>query len=106
MLLRINDIEMYSIYNKGKSVVAERVIRTLKNKIFKRITAVSKNVYFDVLDDILMKKILMKKIINSKLVIMLGFQNTKAFLLKDTRKIGQKRFLLLVKLKIQFRGHT
>ena len=63
MLLRINDIEMYSIYNKGKSVVAERVIRTLKNKIFKRMTAVSKNVYFDVLDDILMKKILLKKII-------------------------------------------
>ena len=61
MLLRINDIEMYSIYNKGKSAVAESVIRTLKNKIFKRMTAVSKNVYFDVLDDILMKKILMKK---------------------------------------------
>ena len=37
---------------------------------------------------------------------MLGFQNTKAFLLKDTRKIGQKKFLLLVKLKIQFGGHT
>ena len=50
-------------------------------------------------------KILMKKILNSKLVIMLGFQNTKTFLLKDTLKIGQKKFLLLVKLKIQFRGH-
>ena len=42
---------MYSIHNKGKSVVAERFIRTLKNKIFKHMTAISKNVSFDVLDD-------------------------------------------------------
>ena len=35
---------------------------------------------------------------------MLGFQNAKTFLLKDTLKIGQKKLLLLVKLKIQFRG--
>ena len=53
--LRINSIEMYSTYNEGKSVVAERFIRTLKNKIFKHMTAVSKNVYFDVLDDIVNK---------------------------------------------------
>ena len=44
---------MYSPYNEGKSVVAERFIKTLKNKIYKHITAVSKNVYFDVLNDIL-----------------------------------------------------
>ena len=37
---------------------------------------------------------------------MLGFENTKIFLLKDTPKIGQKKFLSLSKLKIQFRGHT
>ena len=43
---------MYLTYNQGKSVVAERFIRTLKNKIFKHMTAVSKNVCFDVLDDI------------------------------------------------------
>ena len=43
---------MYSTYNEGKSVVAERFIRTLKNTIFKHMTAISKNVYFDVLDDI------------------------------------------------------
>ena len=49
--LKDNDIEMYSIHNEGKSVVAERFIRTLKNKIFKHMTAISKNVYFDVLDD-------------------------------------------------------
>ena len=53
--LKINNIEMYSTYNEGKSVVAERFIRTLKNKIFKHMTAVSKNVYFDVIDDIVNK---------------------------------------------------
>ena len=42
---------MYSTDNEGKSVAAERFIRTLKNKIFKHTTAISKNVYFDVLDD-------------------------------------------------------
>ena len=46
---------MYSIYNDGKSVVAERFIRTLKNKIFKHMAALSKNVYFDVLDDVVNK---------------------------------------------------
>ena len=43
---------MYSIHNEGKSVVAERFIRTLKNKIYKYMTAISKNVYIDKLDDI------------------------------------------------------
>ena len=42
---------MYSIYNEGKSVVAERFIRTLKNKLYKHMTATGKNVYYDVLDD-------------------------------------------------------
>ena len=46
---------MYSTYNEGKSVVAERFIRTLKNKIFTHMSAVSKNVYFDVLDEIFNK---------------------------------------------------
>ena len=41
---------MHSTYNEGKSVVVERRIRTLKNKIFKHMTAISKNVNFDVLD--------------------------------------------------------
>ena len=42
---------MYSTLNEGKSVVAEKLIRTLKNKIFKHMTTISKNVYFDVLDE-------------------------------------------------------
>ena len=50
--LKDNNIEMYSTNNEGKSVVAERFIRTLKNKICKHVTAISKNVYFDVLVDI------------------------------------------------------
>ena len=50
--LKDNDIEMYSIHNEGKSVVAERFIRTLKTKIYKYMTSISKNVYIDKLDDI------------------------------------------------------
>ena len=43
---------MYSTYNEGKSVVAERFIRTLKNKLYKHMTATGKNVYYDVLDHV------------------------------------------------------
>ena len=43
---------MHSTYYEGKSVVAERFIKTLKNMIFKHMIAVSKKNYFDVLDDI------------------------------------------------------
>ena len=46
---------MCSTYNEGKSVVAERFDKTLKNKFFKNMTAISKIVYFDVLDDIVNK---------------------------------------------------
>ena len=53
--LKINNIEMYSTYNEGKSIVAERFIRTLNNKIFIHMTAVSKIVNFDVLDNIVDK---------------------------------------------------
>ena len=110
--LKINNIEMHSTYNEGKSVVAERFIRTLKNKIFKHMTAISKNVYFDVLHDIINKcnntshrTIKMKPIdvtsdsyakysedsmlpcLNLKLVVMLEFQNTKTFLLRIHAKL-------------------
>ena len=50
--LRDNDIVMYSTHNEGKSVVAESFIRTLKSKIYKYMTSISKNVYIDKLDDI------------------------------------------------------
>ena len=50
--LKDNDIEMYSVDNERKSVVAERFIRTLKTKIYKYMTSISKNEYIDKLDDI------------------------------------------------------
>ena len=53
--LKINNIEMYSTCNEGKSAVVERFIRMLKNKIFMHMKAVSKNGYFDVLDNIVNK---------------------------------------------------
>ena len=105
---------MYSTFNEGKSVVDERFIRTLKNKTFKQMTAISKNIYFDVLDDIVNKcndtvhktikmrpievtddffllntmKNQITNILNLKLVIMLEFLSTKIFLLKDMLLIG------------------
>ena len=50
--LKDNNIEMYSIHNEGKYVVAERFIRTLKTKIYKYMTSISKNVYIGKFDDI------------------------------------------------------
>ena len=50
--LQDNDIVMYSTHNERKSVVAERFIRTLKSKIYMRVTSISENVYIDKLDDI------------------------------------------------------
>ena len=125
-------MEMYSTYNKGKSVVPERFIKTLKKKIFEHMTAVSKNVYFDVIDDIVNKynntvhRIIKIKPIDVKSdscaeqnedsnekdpkfkvndhVRISKYKQT--FLLKDTLQIGQGKFLLLAKLQIQYRGHT
>ena len=49
--LQDNDIAMYATHNEGESVVAERFIRTLKNKIYKYMTSIIQNVYIDKLDD-------------------------------------------------------
>ena len=120
---------MYSTYNEGKSVVAESFIRMLKNKIFKHVTVISTNVYFDVLDivnnynntvhiTIKMKTIdvadgsyaeynedFNKK--DPKLVIMLEFQNIKKnSFAKGSAPNWSEDVLLLVGLKIQFRGYT
>ena len=46
---------MYSMHNEGKSVINERFIRTLKNKVYKYMTSISKNVYIDKLDDVVNK---------------------------------------------------
>ena len=120
---------MYSTFNGEKSIVAERFIKTFKNKIFKHMKTVSKSAYFDVLVDIFNKynnpvhgSIKMKPIDvtsdfygqynedsnkkDSKFKVgdRVGNQNIKIFLLQDILKIGQKKVLLLVKLRILFRG--
>ena len=117
--------------NEGKSVVAERFIKTLKNETYKYMNSVSKNVYIYKVDDkvnkynntyhsiINMKPVDVKSSTyfdsskennnndpNLKLVILLEYQNTKTFLQKVTFQIGLQKFLRLKKLKILFRGHV
>ena len=53
--LQNDNIEMHSTYNEGKFVVAESLIRTLNNKIYKFMTSVSTNVHIDELNDIVDK---------------------------------------------------
>ena len=114
-------------YSEGKPVVAERFIRTLKNKILKQMTAVSKNVYFNVFDDIVNEynntvhrtvKLIdvtsdcyaeydedsNEKDHKFKVGDHVRISKYKNIFVKDTFNIGQKKFLLLVKLKIQFCG--
>ena len=114
-------------YSEGKPVVAERFIRTLKNKILKQMTAVSKNVYFNVFDDIVNEynntvhrtvKLIdvtsdcyaeydedsNEKDPKFKVGDHVRISKYKNIFVKDTFNIGQKKFLLLVKLKIQFCG--
>ena len=113
-----NDIIMYSTYNEGKSVVAERFIRTLKNKLYKHMTPTGKNVYYDVLDDIVNEynnakhnTIKMKPIgvgDNKRVYIdehnekdsrfkvgdRVRISNSKIYLLKDILLIGAEKYLL------------
>ena len=107
---------MYSTHNDGKYVIAERFIRTLKNKIYKYMISVSKNVYIDKLDDIINKynnkyqrtikmkpaevthiltvvKKLMIKILNFKWEILLEYQIRKIFLGRSTLQIGLEKLL-------------
>ena len=129
--LQDNDIVMYSINNEGESVVAERFIKTVKSKIYRHMTSISKNVYIDNLNDIVneynntyhntikMKPIDVKdntyintdKEINNKdpkfkVGDHVRISKYKNFLLKATLQIGLKKYLLLKKLKILFRGLT
>ena len=55
LFLQNNDMEMCSKHNEVKSVIAEGFIRNFKNKIYRRLTSVSKHVYIDKLDDIVNK---------------------------------------------------
>ena len=106
--LEKNDTEMYSTRNEGKYVVAGRFIRTLKNKIYKDMTPIAQNVYFD---DIINKynntyhstnidsRKEMIKILNLKLMILLEYQIIKRFLQKAVFQIVLKKVLLLQNLK-------
>ena len=96
---------MYSTYNEGKSVVAERFIRTIKNKIYKYMTRISKNVYSDKLDDIVdeynntyHRKIKMKPIdVKDNTYIDFGKEvndNDPKFEVSDHVRINTKTFLL------------
>ena len=121
-------IEMYSTHNEGQSVRAKRLIRTLKNKIYKYMTSILKNMYIRILDDIVNKynnkyhktmkmkpvvvkkthiltlvKKLMIKILNSKVVSLLEYQNTKAFFQRAMVQIGLNKVLWFIKLNILFR---
>ena len=120
-----NGIEMYSTHNEGKSVVAERFIRTIKNKIYKYMSSLSKNVYIDKLDDIVHKynnkkhrTIKMKPIdVKDNTCIDFGKEvndNGPKFKVGDhvrrskyekaILQVGLKKSLSLTKLKIQFHG--
>ena len=98
---------MYSTNNEGKSVVAERFIRTLKTKIYKDMTSISKNVYIDKLDDIVNEynntyhRTIKRKradvkdnaYIDSNKEVNDVDQNSKKPLLKDIIQIGLKKYL-------------
>ena len=105
---------MYSTHNEGKSVIAERIIRTLKSKIYKYMTSISKNVYIDKLDDIVdeynntyhittkIKPADVKD--NTYIKSCKNIKIQKTFLLEGICLIGVKKYFLLKKLKILFRG--
>ena len=120
-----NDIEIYSTHNEGKSVVAERFNRALKNKIYRCMTSVSNNVYINKLDDIVNKynnsyhstmKIkpvdvnsntcidFSKKINDENPKFKIGYNvrisKYKNLFQKVTLQINRRRFLWLKKLKI------
>ena len=121
---------MYSTFNKVSPLLLRGLLELQKNKIFKHMTTISKNVFIDVLNDIVnrynntvyrtikMKPIdgmgnsyveynedsKKKKILNLKLMTMEESLSTKIFLLKAMFLIVQNKFLLLMRLKIKFLG--
>ena len=128
--LKDNDIEMYSIHNEGKYVVAERFITILKNKIHKYMTAVSKNVYINKLVDLINEynntyhrtikvrpievkdnayidsvKEVSDKDPKFKVGDHVRISKYKNIFPKGYTPIGLKKFFWLKKLKILFHGH-
>ena len=109
---------MHSVHNEEKPIIAERLIRTLKNNIYKYMTSIPKNVYIDEFDNIVKKynntyhrKIKMKPVdvmsntyIESSKEINDKDRKFKIFAQNITLQI-KKKFLSLKKLKILCRGH-
>ena len=87
--LEDNGIEMYSTHNEGKSVVQERFVRTLKNKIYKYTTSTSKNVDADKLGILL---------INTTIHIIAQSKWSLALILTPVKKIKKR----LLNLKLVF----
>ena len=94
---------MYSVHNEGKSVVAERFIRTLKNKFYKYVTSISKNVYIDKLDDIVNKynntyhRTIKMKPADVKAILYTDFNKENN---KEDRKlkvVGHVRMIIIIK---------
>ena len=123
--LQDNDLKMYSIYNEEKSVFAERFIRILKNKIYKYLTLMLRNVHIYKLDSIVDKfnnrqdRTIKINSVDAETNTYIDFDienndkgpkfkvadhvtisKFKNILQKATLQIGQKRFLLLKKLNI------
>ena len=94
--LERNGIEMYSTHNEETSVVVERFIRTLKNTIYKYMSAISKNVYNDKLDDKVNKynnryhSTIKMKLVDDKLGTYID--SNKKINNKDFQKKNQKEF--------------
>ena len=115
-----NDILIYSTHSEGKLIVAERFIRTLKSKIYKKVTvndnksylgylnklvdqcnntyhcSISKTPIIDVNSSALTEKTDVTKFLNLNLVIKARLVSTKIFLEKVTPKISQEKYLLLI----------
>ena len=91
---------MYSTHNEGKSVVAERLIGTLKNKIYKYMISVSKNLYINKLDGIVKKFLLLQKLrILLRGQMLLVILETKKLLERFTKKNCKKRIKNSLALK-------
>ena len=114
-----NDIIMCSTFNEGKSVVAERFIGKLKNKLYKHMTATGKNVYYDVLDNVVTEynntkhstiKIKPKDVKNDTTKSSAIAHNTRVYIDEHNKKSGRynvgDRFRISKFKNIFAKGHT
>ena len=91
--IKENDINMYLANNEGISVIAERFIRTLKTKIYKYMTSISKNAYIDKLDDIVKEH-------NNKYHTSIKMQMLKMLKIIHTSTLKKKLTIKILNLKL------